>query len=119
MFAVFGMTESYAKAQAYKKCPIQTKGKHLTEAEYQDSVELFVKVLMQGKRSVQVSNEFSTLAFAKEFIVLCKKDGGERLTVKAHVKDYSTKTLPNAKRDYKLRWVELDEYEKMPGAVKR
>ena len=105
MFAVFGMTKSKAKLQALKAGS--------------DDIEAFTEIAMKSKRNFQVSNEFSTLEIAQEFLRLAEKDGGIRLEIKVHVKDYKAKPKGKSKKEYVLRWVKLGEYEAMPGAVKR
>jgi hypothetical protein len=105
MFAVYGMTKSYAKLSALKAGS--------------DDIDAFIEMAMESKRNVRVSNEFSTIEIAREFLELAKKDGGIRLTIRVHIKDYKAKPKGKSKKDYVLRWVDMDEYSAMPGAMRR
>ncbi|CAD5376758.1 conserved hypothetical protein [Pseudomonas sp. OF001] len=81
-FAVFGMTEHFAREEAKKKTPAKK-----TMQEWLDAVEARVDQVLEGPRCVQLSNLFDAPQFAQQYIELLRKSGRCRdLRIRAKVK---------------------------------
>lgn len=81
-FAVFGMTEHFAREEAKKKTPAKK-----TMQEWLDAVEARVDQVLEGSRCVQLSNLFDAPQFARQYIELLRKSGRCRdLRIRAKVK---------------------------------
>ena len=119
MFAVFGMTREYAKAQANKR--VQTKvGKHVrTIEEYEQAKREFVEKLMAGKRVVKVSPPLSTPGIAQQWMNLAEKSGGVRLEVRIHHphKEVVKNGITSIKRKWS-RYIDGQNYQLIERKVK-
>ncbi len=81
-FAVFGMTEHFAREEAKKKTPA-----HKTMTEWLAAVEKRTAKTLAGSRTVQLSNLFDAPQFAQQYIELLRKSGECRdLKIRAKVK---------------------------------
>jgi len=86
-FAVFGMTEHYAREEARKNTPTVILKVQLTESQWLEAVERRIEKTMSGTRSVQLSHMFDAPQFAEQYIELLRKAGRCRdLKVRAKVK---------------------------------
>lgn len=104
-YAVFGMTERFAREEARKKTPTSDGKRELTMDEWSQKVEQRVARVMAGKRVVQLSCMFDAPQFAEQFIRLMQADPAARrdICIRARVRvesDDSKKT----KRPYQLKW---------------
>lgn len=107
-YAVFGMTEHFAREEARKKTPTNIGKRNLTEAEWLEQVELRVQKVMTGKRVVQLSCLFDAPQFAEQFIRLMQADASARrdICIRARVRvdaDAKKKT----KKPYQLKWQDV------------
>ncbi|SEI91227.1 hypothetical protein SAMN04244579_02424 [Azotobacter beijerinckii] len=86
-FAVFGMTEHYAREEAIKNTPTVILKVQLTESQWLEAVERRIEKTMSGTRSVQLSHMFDAPQFAEQYIELLRKAGKARdLKIRAKVK---------------------------------
>lgn len=86
MFAVFGMTKTYATKAAHKKTSaIDGKAKQLKSPEqYEKEIAEAVEKMMLSKRVVKISPDLSTPDIAAEWMRLCSQGEGVRLEVRIH-----------------------------------
>ncbi|WP_039804025.1 hypothetical protein [Azotobacter chroococcum] len=86
-FAVFGMTEHYAREEARKNTPTVILKIQLTESQWLEAVERRAEKTMSGARVVQLSHMFDATQFARQYIELLRKSGKARdLKIRAKVK---------------------------------
>lgn len=86
-FAVFGMTEHFAREEAKKKTPTSVGKTELTPSQWLAAVESRAEKIMSGPRVVQLSNLFDAPQFAQQYIELLRKSGRCRdLRIRAKVK---------------------------------
>ncbi|WP_349569470.1 hypothetical protein [Azotobacter salinestris] len=86
-FAVFGMTEHYAREEARKNTPTVVLKVQLTESQWLEAVERRAEKIMGGARVVQLSPMFNAPQFATQYIELLRKAGRCRdLKIRAKVK---------------------------------
>jgi len=86
-FAVFGMTEHFAREEASKKTPTSVGKPQLTEAQWLEAVERRVEQVMAGARVAQLSALFDAPQFAEQLIALLRKSGKARdFKIRARVK---------------------------------
>jgi hypothetical protein len=104
-YAVFGMTEHFAREEAKKKTPTWKGGRELTLEEWLEAVEARVARTMAGKRIVQLSSMFDAPQFADQFIRLLQADDCERrdICVRARVR-VSSDEKKKTKKAYQLKW---------------
>lgn len=86
-FAVFGMTEHFAREEAKKKTPTTVGKTELTPSQWLAAVESRAEKTMASSRIVQLSSMFDAPQFAEHFIELLRKSGKTRdLKIRAKVK---------------------------------
>lgn len=93
-FAVFGMTEHFARDEARKKTPTSVGKTELTPTQWLAAVENRAEKTMLSSRIVQLSNLFDAPQFAQQYIELLRKAGKCRdLKIRAKVKvEHSAET---------------------------
>lgn len=104
-YAVFGMTEHFARDEARKKTATKSGGRDLTEQEWLERVEARVQKIMEGKRIVQLSGMFDAPQFAEQFIRLMHSDNSARrdISIRARVR-VSVDAAKKTKKAYQLKW---------------
>lgn len=86
-FAVFGMTEHFARDEARKKTPTTVGKTELTPSQWLAAVESRAEKTMLSSRVVQLSSLFDAPQFAQQYIDLLRKAGRARdLKIRAKVK---------------------------------
>lgn len=102
IFAVFGMTRSYAESVARKKVATHIKLVPKTIDQYERDIDDFIDELMNSKKVAQVSQKFSTPELANQFLVMAAAQGGLRLQVKInHPWDF---VIKNGVKKEKRKW---------------
>lgn len=107
-YAVFGMTERFAREEARKKTPTSSGKRELTMDEWAEKVEQRVARVMAGKRVVQLSGMFDAPQFAEQFIRLMQNDSAARrdICIRARVR-VEADSKKKTKRPYQLKWQEV------------
>ncbi|MEE4460767.1 hypothetical protein V2S84_01230 [Azotobacter chroococcum] len=105
-FAVFGMTEHYAREEARKKTPTVVGKIELTEQQWLAAVEARSQKTMNSARVVQLSPMFDAPQFAEQYIELLRKAGKARdLKIRAKVKlDKPATTTRTKKKAPSTEW---------------
>lgn len=86
-FAVFGMTEHYAREEARRNTPTVVLKVQLSESQWLEAVERRAEKTMSGARVVQLSPMFDAPQFARQYIELLRKaDRCRDLKIRAKVK---------------------------------
>ncbi|MEO0437910.1 MAG: hypothetical protein AAF098_13475 [Pseudomonadota bacterium] len=99
-FAVFGMTESFAREKAKRTTKRYCNGKHLSESEWLEAVNENAELLIgKSKKVERISQLFDSPQFAEEYIEIAKKQRHRDLHIKAYVfeLDSDGRPIPNKK----------------------
>lgn len=107
-FAVFGMTEHFAREEARKKTPTTVGKTELTPSQWLAAVESRAEKTMLGSRVVQLSSLFDAPQFAEQYIALLRKAGKSRdLKIRAKVKIEAPATARGKKKAPSTTWKDV------------
>jgi hypothetical protein len=111
-YAVYGMTWSYAWNKAKKDTSQVVGDIELTESEWLEKVRESAEGMMEGKKSVKVSDMFDAPQFAREFIELCDRGRDLHIRVRHKIKQPDGGWEMNEKTGKpNLKWSRLSELD--------
>lgn len=103
-FAVFGMSENWAREEAKEYTPtfknVDGKRIDLTVTEWQAEVEAQIAKIMAGKKCVRLSPMFDAPQYAQQFMDMARKSivcRDLKIRTKAVLVDAKNKPIMNAK----------------------
>lgn len=107
-FAVFGMTEHFAREDARKKTPTKVGKTELTPSQWLAAVESRTEKTMAGTRVVQLSRLFDAPQFAQHYIDLLRKSGRARdIKIRAKVKIDVPAAAKGKKKPPRTSWQDV------------
>ncbi|MNG10941.1 hypothetical protein D3C84_944400 [compost metagenome] len=107
-FAVFGMTEHFAREEARKKTPTTIGKTELTPSQWLAAVESRAEKTMLSSRVVQLSSLFDAPQFAEQYFALLRKAGKSRdLKIRAKVKVEAPATGGGKKKAPSTTWKDV------------
>jgi hypothetical protein len=107
-FAVFGMTEHFAREEAKKKTPTTVGKTELTPSQWLAAVESRAEKTMASSRVVQLSSMFDAPQFAEQYIALLRKAGRARdLKIRAKVKVEAPEAARGKKKAPSTAWSDV------------
>lgn len=102
-FAVFGMTESYARAHAEKHTSTSEGAIDLSVDEWLEKVQARVERLLKKGPRPRLSTMYDAPIFAEEFIELAKRERHRDLGIKCQVVER------DGKGKLRKRWITMEQ----------
>ncbi|MGH1470133.1 MAG: hypothetical protein ACRBCS_03010 [Cellvibrionaceae bacterium] len=91
-FAVFGMTDCYARKLAEKNIPQNINGIPMTLEQTKEAIKKYSSEVMASKKVVRLSQKFDFPQAAKDYINITKAAGCEYRDL--HIKTFSKEDIP-------------------------